>query len=287
MSDTWFREQIAPEGLAEDGCHPDEARALQSYLSNKINTQEAAHAITQPIQSSDNPSAYLYRLWGLLQDALTELPATYIPPMVSLLQAIQDLPDTDLTSKPTGTAPPKAGFSWKGLPNFGHMWSDLHKQDHWRKDLLTTLSSYPNPADKLKKRQALRAYHIRKANIEARLAIANIGGISLDWGYDAIADALELDTAVLDFEIPAAREWIKVAGKPLYQGAKEGRESWALSRMRHMGREDGKMSLSRWEFWEGRMREYQEEGEVVENAGKETSEEMRKLGERGGGGNSY
>jgi hypothetical protein len=279
MSDTWFGDQIAPDGVAEDGCHPDEARALQSYLKNKKTTQEAAHAITQPILSSDNPSADLHRLWSLLQDALIELSATYIPPMVSLLQAIQDLPDPDLTSQHTETGPPKAKFSWKGLPNFGHIWSDVHKQDHWRNDLLTTLSSYPTFSEKLKKRQELRACHIRKAHIEARLATANIGGISLDWGYDAIADALELDTAVLDFEIPAAREWIKVAGKQLYQGAKEGRESWALSRMRHMGREDGKMSLTRWEFWEGRMREYQEEGEVVENAGKETIEEMRKLEE--------
>lgn len=69
---------------------------------------------------------------------------------------------------------------------------------------------------------------------------------------------------MLDFEIPAAREWMKVAGKELYQGAKEGRESWALSWKRDRGREDERMSLSRWEFWQGRMRECQERGEVVD-----------------------
>lgn len=278
MSDTWFKAQIAPDGVAEDGCHPDEAEALQSYLNNKINTQDTAHAITRPILSSDDPGADIHRLWNLLQDALIELPATHIPPLVNLLQAIQDLPDPEVTSKPSNIAPQKGGFTWKGLPNFGHLWADVHKQDNWHNDLSTTLSSFPTSGDRLKKRQELRAAHIRKANIEARLAVANIGSIPLDWGYDAIADALEVDTAVLDFEIPAAREWIEVAGKELYQGAKEGRESWALSRNRDMGREDGRMSLIRWEFWEERIRERQEHGEVVGDAGKRAAEEMRKLG---------
>ena len=281
MSDVWFKNQIAPDGVAEDGCHPDEAQVLQSYLNHIITPQEAAHAITQPIVSSDDPGANLHRLWNLLQDALVELPAAHIPVLINLLRAIQDLPDPNLTSEPTETLPPRDSLTWKGLPKFGHLWADVYKQDNWRNDLATTLSSSSDFSDRLQKRQELRTAHIRKAYIEAHLAVANVGSIPLDWGYDAIADALELDTAVLDFEIPAARTWIDVAGKELYQGAKEGRDSWALSRKRNMRREDGKMSLSRWEFWEERMKEYRERGEVVENAGKRAAEEMRKLREPG------
>ena len=83
----------------------------------------------------------------------------------------------------------------------------MYKQEIWRDNLSTTLSSFPTFSDRLNKRQELRAARIRKANIEARLAAENVGSIPLDWGYDAIADALELDNAVLDFEVPAAREW--------------------------------------------------------------------------------
>ena len=281
MSDTWFKEQIAPDGVAEDGCHPDEAQALRSYLNDRVTTQEAAHAITQPILSSANSAENLHRLWNLLQDALLELPATHHSHLINLLQAIQNLSDPNLTSKAPETTPPKDRFTWKGLPGFGHLWADVYKQDNWRHDLSTTLSASPTLDDKLKKRQELRDAHIRRANIEARLAVANIGSIPLDWGYDAIADALELDTAVLDFEIPAARKWIEVAGKELYQGAKEGRESWALGRKRDMGREDKRMSLTRWEFWEGRMRECQEGGEVIRDTGKGTGDAMRKLKELG------
>ena len=124
----------------------------------------------------------------------------------------------------------------------------------------------------------LRAAHIKKANIEARLVAANVGGIPLDWGYDAMADALEFDIAVLYFEIPAVRKWTEVTGKELYQGPKGGKDSWALSKKRDMGRGDGRMSLSRWQFWEG---ECQERGEAVGDAGKGAVEEIRKFGVRG------
>ena len=282
MSDVWFKNQIAPDGSVEDGCHPDEAQVLQSYLNNHIATpQEAAHAIPRPIVSSDDSGANLNRLWNLLQDALVELSAAHIPALINLLRAIQDLPDPKLTSEPTETPSPKDGFTWKDLPNFGHLWADVYKQDNWRNDLAATLSSSLDFSDSLQKRQELRAAHIRNATIEDRLAGANDGNTPLDWGYDVIADALELDTAVLDFEVPATKTWIDVAGKELYQGAKEGRDSWALSRKRNMKKEDGKMSLSRWKFWEEGMKEYQERGEVIESAGKGAGEEMKKLKESG------
>ena len=63
--------------------------------------------------------------------------------------------------------------------------------------------------DSMDARQKARALFIRRANIEARLAVANLGGIPLDWGYNAIADALERDDSIfsiMDFEIPIARE---------------------------------------------------------------------------------
>lgn len=258
MVEDWFKKQIDSDGVGDDGCHPDEAQALQSYINSRTTPQEAAHAITQPLLSSPDPATNLNRLWNLLQDALIELPATYTLPLINLLQAIQDLPDPDLTSRPTEAAHPARGFTWKGLPGFGHLWADVHKQDNWRNDLSTTLRSPSlTPNDSLQKRQQLRATHIKKANVEAHLAVANVGSIPLDWGYETIADALELNTAVLDFEVPAAMEWMEVARKELYRGAEEGRESWALSR-RDDGREDGRMTLSRWKLWEERIKEYKE-----------------------------
>lgn len=273
MAITWFRARTT----GEDGCHPDEAQALQSYLNHNTTPRDAAHAITQPVSSVDDPGESVCRLWGLLQDALLELPATHIPALIKLLRAIEDLPDPKLTSISPEKPPRRAPFTWKGLPTFGHMWADTYKQVDWRITLAETLTSIPDFRERLKKRQELRTTHIRIANIEARFVMANVADFPLDWGYETIADALELDTAVLDFEIPAASTWIEVAGAELSKGARERRKSWPLKRQRNMAREDEKMSMSRWTFWEERMEEYRERGEIITNAAKEAKEGMKKV----------
>lgn len=243
MSDAWFNEKTAPYGDAgepcypdedgyyrdQDGCHPVEAQALKDYCHMKINATEAARAITRPIEDAKDPGGNLYRLWGLLIDALVELPATQVPALIQLLGAIQQLPEPDLAGRPDKKKP-AYGCLWRGLSNFGHMWADEHRQDHWRSSLPTSDSE---------ERADLRAQHVRKAEVEARLATADVGAIPMDWGYECIADALERRDAVLDVEVPAAAAWIAIAGKRLYAGAVNGEESWALKRQRDFGKEAG------------------------------------------------
>lgn len=265
MSDEWFKSKIAPADAPEDGCHPDEAKALQDYYHKKMSAQEAAQALTRPSEGSENPLDNLYRPWGLLIDALVELPEGEILNLVRLLDAIQQLPDPIRTERKTESAASESSF-WRGLPRFGHMWADEHKQDHWR----DTLS-----IGDLAKRADQRVKHIRKAQVEARLTVANVGSIPLDWGYDCITDALERRNAVLDFEIPAAAEWIAIAGDRLYAGAIDGRESWALERRRDFQKEDAKMSTKRWSFWMKRMEELTEQSETVLNATQAAGRDMK------------
>lgn len=267
MSDAWFNEKIAPDGVADDGCHPDEAQALKDYYHKKTSAKEAAQAITRPIEESKDPGANLYRLWALLKDALVELPATQIPALIQLLDAIQQLPEPDLTGRRTENTPAD-GFLWRKLPGFGHMWADEHKRDDWRRTLAA--GDPANRADR-------RAEHVKKAKIEARLAVVDVGGIPLDWGYDCIADALERREAVLDFEIPAAAEWIAIAGKRLHAGAVDGEESWALERRRDFGKEGKAMSLERWSFWEKRMEELLQQSEATRDAAKAAVRDMKVL----------
>lgn len=270
MSDEWFKSKIAPADAPEDGCHPFQAKALQDYYYQKVSAQEAARAITQPIGSSANPDDNLYRLWGLLIDALVELPETEISNLVKLLDTIQRLPDpgSPAESRVTGSAPSSASPFWRGLPRFGHMWADEHKQDHWRDTLSTK-----DPA----KRGERRARHIRTARVEARLNVADVGDIPLDWGYDCIADALERRDAVLDFEIPAAAEWIAVAGNRLYAGAVDSRESWALKRRRDFPMEDMRMTKERWAFWIKRMEELGGQYDIAVDAARAAGREMEAL----------
>lgn len=64
MSDAWFDWVIAPDGVREDGCHPDEAQALKDYYHKRTSAKDAAHAITRPIENSEAPGGDLYRLWA-------------------------------------------------------------------------------------------------------------------------------------------------------------------------------------------------------------------------------
>jgi len=67
--------KLAPDGDAEDGCHPQEVQALKQYLCKEISAREAARAITQP--ASENPAERLQPFWGFLVDALVELPSEH------------------------------------------------------------------------------------------------------------------------------------------------------------------------------------------------------------------
>lgn len=113
--------------------------------------------------------------------------------------------------------------------------------------------------------------------MEARLVIAGVGGIPLDWGYECIADALEHQDAVVDFEVPAAAEWIAVAGDQLYAGVRTGCKSWALESRRDFGREAAVMTLERWLFWEQRMEELEKQLQVEVGATKSAHQVMKTI----------
>lgn len=267
MSETWFKEKIAPPEDEEDGCHPDEAEALEAYCNQGTEASVAAKAITRRIESSDNPGHDRPRLWGLLMDALIELPETQVPALIKLLDAIQKLPEPELTGRAKAEMPYE-GFLWRGLPGFGHLWSDCNKLDHWR-DTLAAKSS--------KDRDDMRTAHVRKADVEARLVVAEVGGIPLDWGYECIADALERRNAILDFDVPAAARWITIAGHLLYTGAVNGIKSWALESRRDFGKEDPVMTLDRWLFWEERMEELQRQTGLTTGVIEATDVRMKKI----------
>lgn len=279
MSDAWFIEKTAPYGAAEDPCypnedglyqdedgsHPDETQALKDFCHEKTNAKQAAQAITRPIENSKDPHANLHRLWGLLIDALAELPAAQVPALIELLDAIQQLPEPHLAAD---QKKPAYGALWRELSNFGHMWADEHKQYHRLEKL---------PAGDPANRADLRAKHARNAEVEAQMVMANIGRIPIDWGYECIADALERRNAVLDLEVPAAARWIAIAGKRLYAGAVNSEEIPDLERRRDFGKQEKKMSLERWLFWEKRMEELFQQSEATRNAANAACSDMKVL----------
>ncbi|KAL8887869.1 MAG: hypothetical protein Q9192_006260 [Flavoplaca navasiana] len=137
------------------------------------------------------------------------------------------------------------------------MWADEHKRDDWQRTLA---------ADNPESRAEMRSEHVRKSEIEARLVVAEVGGIPLHWGYDCIADGLEHRDAVLDFEFPAAARWITIAGDRLYAGVVNGIKSWVSERRQDLGKEAAVMTLDRRLLWEERMEVLREQTDEVAGA---------------------
>jgi hypothetical protein len=250
MSDDWFSSKLAPEQENQ----PAEVNAIKDYLRQKTTATEAAQAITRPVVTAESPSKDLARLQILLLDALVELP-DHTEPLLALLQAIENLPEPDFTAvQPTKRPREKL---WKGLPYFANRWYDVsYRSGSWKMD--AEVASSP-------KRDALRNEHVRRAKVEARLVIAGLAGIPIDWGYKVIVDALGSD-ALLDFDVPAAAEWLVVCGHRFRQGAEQGEKSYALK--------DEGMSLKQWSLWEARLRELQAQSGIVQRAATKALDAM-------------
>lgn len=165
----WINLQVATDDnalAAGDGCHHEEAKALCDYLSGDSGVQKAAQKIVSPILREADPPSELYRLWGLLSDALVELTDDR-QNILDLLVTIQALPSTYC-------------IDWSQLPGSGNMWSDLnrlhlHGPAPWEKESWTDA------------RKAELCQHFEAiGRAEAEIFLRGLGGISAEWGYEVI-----------------------------------------------------------------------------------------------------
>lgn len=274
MSNTWFDDEV--EGEA---CSPKEAQLLKDYLQDRIDTNEASHLITSRIANNDKPYELLTSYWGLLQDALMDIPPERSK-VVKLLQVIQQSPTADISTKDDySLASLGPEIRWSELPNFGHMWADSTKWQDWRR------TSGPQTAEQnMAEDQAItarlqgqawrNARYQEIATIEAQLVASGINAIPLNWGYRAICDALEDSNALLEMEVLAAEEWLSIAGKQIREStpvAGDSERLSALGKHRDLWKGPEGMGKERWEFWKQRLECVQ--GQDVSKTTKEAARE--------------
>lgn len=231
----WFQSKIAPSEkalAAGDGCHNDEAKALRDYLNDFLTAKEAAKHITTPVLQESDPQAELYRLWGLLCDALVELNQDR-QKTLDLLSTIQSLPST-------------SQIDWSQLPGFGNMWDDmyrlhLHGPDEWEKEILT---------DERKSELLWTFESIGTA--EARMYLQGIDGVSANWGYEVL-NLICSKRPGLDVLMVEVLTWLRVTGTQLKESAKLGKVR-TFSRPIIYGRSGQRQSFSapmteHWATW--------------------------------------
>jgi hypothetical protein len=278
MSSAWYDEAIAPDGNLGDGCRPEEAQALRLYLDNKIEVQKAARLITLPTESSQDPGADLPNLWGVLQDALIELPDSQ-PEIVHLLQSMRELPTLDLGSLGKDRSGPLKNPSsslWHDLPSFANQWYDTnwwYYQNQWRDN--PKLFESTTKVDQI----------VNLARSEALLAQTDILGERVRYeGLSRLCDTLEDSKAVLEVEIYAVREWLLNAHDSLYTMSQTPRIHYLLysnfdikkkiaqnemhpgvRKKRDLWRGPGGTSPQRWNFWKERLQDIQDHADLDES----------------------
>jgi hypothetical protein len=285
MSLAWYDQAVAPDGDSEDGCRPEEAQALRMYLDDKIEVKEAARLLTKPTESSQDPGAGLPNLWGLLQDALIELPNSQSK-IVHLLQTMRELPNFDLDllrKERSGPLENPNSSLWQKLPSFANQWYDTnwwYYQNQWR-DKPSLFES----VDKVNQIANL-------ARSEALLAQTDILGERARYeGLSRLCDTLEDSTAILEIELYAVREWLlnaqnllrdmsqtprmhyllysnldfteKIAKKEMHPAVKNKRSLW---------KGPGGTSPERWNFWKERL-QYLEGHVILDGATKKVARE--------------
>lgn len=284
MSDSWFANAVALDGVKEDGCHSQEAQALKQLLRGQISIESAAEQITNKIENSHEPGDLLPNLWGLLHDALIEIPDSQAK-IVALLQAIRNRPDVNpSSSQKTGSLRNPSTQHWHDLTGFGHAWSDnawWYYQNQWRQQP-ERFGGYES-----------QAQFVRIAGAEANFLVGGIDDTSYV-GYERLCDTLEDHNASLDIEIPAVREWLVVAGSQLYKGAamglhhttlesgrdfQEGVEAGSIHNSqrgcRGLWQGNGGVHMERWAFWIERLTVLQADQHMTQKVRQAAGEALR------------
>lgn len=194
----WLYARVASttQGIPQGhGCHEDEANCLLDYLDGRITPEEAATSITAPILLEVNPPTELYRLMGLLCEALVELHNDH-EELLDLLAAIQGLPPSSI--------------NWSVLPGLRNMWSELYRL-HTRGSNGWDLLTEPLPDDR---ETELRQYYTAIGTVEAKLYVLGLGGVSENWGYEVLNLAC-LRRPMLGAIMGEIHAWLTVAGTKL------------------------------------------------------------------------
>lgn len=113
----WFAHAVAPDDDPNDGCHAEEAQALEDYHRGQTSAQEAAYATTRPVATSTSVDvgSERRRLMNLLIDALGKWSQSESWPLFALLKEIEKLPESVIREEARHSVVMSEPF-WRGLP---------------------------------------------------------------------------------------------------------------------------------------------------------------------------
>lgn len=259
LPQSWFESQLTRyktnSDLLRDYYLAEEINTLKAFYDGDSTAEQAAEAITRPINSTPVPKINtmsdeivpLTQLWRLYTDVLIEAPSSRTADLIALGLAIDRVPDRlhrgealDDNDEP---------MVWKGLPYVAMVWGDAN----WM--FAHQIVDGCKDADA---RRRARDVYFKQQDVEAQLVHAGI----LEWSNALrfMVDALENDPnspdtddttpVVVDFQFPAVAIWVRHNGRRLYEAA----TTVDLKSLVRTAREFD-TPLDRYAFWKRRLGE--------------------------------
>lgn len=228
----WIDDQIALDleaVKAGDGSHPQEGKALKDYLSGKTSPEKASEAITSPVLAEKIPGDHMYRVWGLLANALVELEEER-EKLYELMRAIQNLPY-------------EGKINFKSLCGFHSMWFTLYRL-HFHGPAQWEKSKVHLSAVTVKE---LREHSRAVGVVEATMFVRGIGDIPVEWGLNTVNLLLTKTTRSLDVYIGSIHAWIVQASEKLLEGLEIVEDN--SSRRPHRDDRRGWKHQQRYQHW--------------------------------------
>lgn len=255
---------------------------LDAYQGGRVTTEQAAHAITQPLSTFPVPDfgtdtdelEPLSVLWHLFKDALVEWPYNWTPHLITLLLAISKAPSLYQNK----VIRDGKCYTRQTLPWFYPVWSDAH----WMQPGQIT-RRHANQTD----RARARNIYLKQQNAESQMVAAGLLRDTLLFRYiilvlerdpspedniHAYDDGVACDQLQADFHIPAVAQWMRYNKKILSQALTTGGpELWKRNRggIAVMPKKD--LTTKRWLFWNNRLNMFALDGpgELVRSAARE------------------
>lgn len=247
-----------------------EVDVLKAFHGARINADEAALSMTNPLSTSPVPALGGYsddtlavgNLWRVIIASLIEWPSTRVPEIFTLLSAIAEAPGN--LHKGEAVHDQGEKFTWEQFPYFSLSWHENTIADMQPGQICRQYSDPKSVA-------LARNLYLKMKDIEAQLTAKHVLTMNkamiqliiqaLEKEIDQSDEQLAPDEATgyeqikLGFHIPAVSFMLKYNGREIYdQVVTKGLRDWKKRQLPDGAREF-QNGAERWSFWRRRLEE--------------------------------
>ncbi|RDL32008.1 uncharacterized protein BP5553_09410 [Venustampulla echinocandica] len=279
LSESWFDSRALTSD--DEPATPADVTALKRLLKGVVSPSVAANEIMTMSEDEAPLDSKLDRIAWLMFDVAMEYPAGQ-PIILDLEDAINALPNFNMSDEQKASFPKMA--EWKRLDALGDAIGDMYRS-YWANR--NSPDGDMSLAERRRLWAAINAFLARRCIRHGTYHDLHRGLVAIrtaleeePWnGQESQPSASQSSIYSLDAEVPAAAEWILIAGRLIYNYIDEERFS-ALASTTDLWKGKPRFSKERWAFWKSRLRWIEIQAKLADNTrsvAKKAADEMDEI----------